>query len=85
MSGQDMTNVSDVSEEKLVALEMQISFLEVTVETLNDQVIAQQQMVAALKHEQTLMKSVIQKLVGATNEDSVTAPFDPLLERPPHY
>lgn len=85
MSGQDMTNVSNVYDEKLVALEMQISFLEATVETLNDQVIAQQQMVAALKHEQMLMKSVIQKLVGATNEDGAIAPFDPLLERPPHY
>lgn len=82
MSGQ---NMADFPDEKLVALEMQISFLEATVETLNDQVIAQQQMLSDLKREQALMKSVIQKVVGAASEGSVTEPFGPLLERPPHY
>lgn len=66
---------------QLIDLQIKITYLENTVDTLNDVIATQDRQ---LKNLQDQLK-IIYKYLQNNHDDDGIAPFDLLVDRPPHY
>lgn len=68
-------------EQNVMNLQTQVAFMEHTIDTLNDIVTEQSQLLA---DQQRQLQLIYQKLESQTNGSQIQ-PFDLLSDRPPHY
>jgi SlyX protein len=68
-------------EQNVIDLQTQVAFMEHTIDTLNDIVTEQSQLLA---DQQRQLQLIYQKLESQTNGSQIQ-PFDLLSDRPPHY
>ena len=68
-------------EQSVIELQTQVAFMEHTIDTLNDIVTEQSQLLA---DQQRQLQLIYQKLECQTNGSQIQ-PFDLLADRPPHY
>ncbi len=68
-------------EQSVIELQTQVAFMEHTIDTLNDIVTEQSQLLA---DQQRQLQLIYQKLESQTNGSQIQ-PFDLLADRPPHY
>lgn len=68
-------------EQNVIDLQTQVAFMEHTIDTLNDIVTEQSQLLA---DQQRQLQLIYQKLESQTNGSQIQ-PFDLLADRPPHY
>lgn len=68
-------------EQSVIELQTQVAFMEHTIDTLNDIVTEQSQLLA---DQQRQLQLIYQKLESQTNGSQIQ-PFDLLSDRPPHY
>lgn len=66
---------------QMIAIQMNMAHLELTVERLDDVVIQQDKHIRELQRQLQL----IYKQVENQNSDAGIAPFDVMADRPPHY
>ncbi len=66
-------------EDRIIAIETKIAFLEDLVQTLNDTVVSQQQRISALEEQ---YKNLVQRLASISQSPDQEADLD---QRPPHY
>ncbi|WP_323841418.1 MULTISPECIES: SlyX family protein [unclassified Moraxella] len=66
---------------QLIDLQIKITYLENTVDTLNDVIATQDRQ---LKNLQDQLKIIYKDLQNNHDDDGI-APFDLLVDRPPHY
>ena len=68
-------------EQSVIELQTQVAFMEHTIDTLNDIVTEQSQLLA---DQQRQLQLIYQKLESQTSGSQIQ-PFDLLADRPPHY
>ena len=68
-------------EQNVIDLQTQVAFMEHTIDTLNDIVTEQSQLLA---DQQRQLQLIYQKLESQTSGSQIQ-PFDLLADRPPHY
>ena len=68
-------------EQNVIDLQTQVAFMEHTIDTLNDIVTEQSQLLA---DQQRQLQLIYQKLESQTSGSQIQ-PFDVLADRPPHY
>lgn len=75
------TATIDSLEQSVIALQTQVAFMEHTIDTLNDIVTEQSQLIA---DQQRQLQLLYQKLESQTSGSQIQ-PFDVSADRPPHY
>ena len=71
----------EILDQNVIDLQTQAAFMEHTIDTLNDIVTEQSQLLA---DQQRQLQLIYQKLESQTNGSQIQ-PFDLLADRPPHY
>jgi SlyX protein len=81
MSNQKNLNEQAPFSAPIEDLQVRIAFLDELVDQLNIQIALQSREISDLKKQM----QILYQRVEATHADDGVAPFDPILDKPPHY